>query len=263
MTLSSVFGFRSPERIFRKMGYFGDQRGILRRYRREQSGWDIHLQNTQSFAIRSAQDKDRRSAIVLGSGWLLDVPLKELSAMFGKVTLADIRHPAQVRRRAEQLCNVTPEICDISGFARSVYHYAQQYRRSRKRPPLDSIAPDRLPELSDYGFVFSCNILSQLSSLLEEYLLQYFEIQDEELMAFRRKVQQLHIAGLPKGRSCLVTDFEENTFRPTGEDPQKNILIDHPVIQNPHAQRWVWHFDTRMTYSPGRITSMEVLAVQL
>jgi hypothetical protein len=261
MSLFSIF--HSPGSIYRQMGYFNDQRGILRRYRREQAEWDIHLQNTQRFALQAAQGKDRHSAVVLGSGWLLDVPLKELSAMFDSVTLTDIRHPASIKRQAEQWDNVTLKTCDISGFARPVHHYVRQYRYSRKRPPLDNIPPEPLPELSGYGFVFSCNILSQLSCLLEEYLLQFFEIPNDELTAFRRKVQHLHIDGLPKGKSCLVTDFEENSCLPTGGNMDKTLLIDHPIIQSPDAQRWVWNFDTRMTYCTGKITSMQVVAIQL
>jgi hypothetical protein len=242
------------------MGYYDDQAGILRRYRRETQNWDAHLQHTRQFVIDAAQGMNRQSAIVLGSGWLLDVPLQELSAMFAQVTLADIRHPAKIKQTAEKLGNVECKACDISGFALPVYRYVQQYRRSKKRPPLDCIVPDVMPDWSKYDFVFSCNILSQLDILLVDYLSQFFELDGNELTAFRQKVQQTHIDSLSPTPSCLVADYEERTYSPDGQLLNTKPLIDHPITAKKYVH-WTWTFDTKMTYYAGKNTSFEVLAV--
>ncbi|MDR1865390.1 MAG: class I SAM-dependent methyltransferase [Bacteroidales bacterium] len=259
----SMFGaLFSGRRIFRRMGYYGDQSGILRRYRRERQGWDEHLQHTRRFITAAAQNKRRQSAIVLGSGWLLDVPLQELSGMFDRVTLTDVRHPRTVKRQAAKSGNVELLACDISGFALPVYRYAQKYRNKRQRPPLDVICPDAAPDLSAYDFVVSCNVLTQLDILLIDYLRLFFLPDEEEIIAFRKKVQQTHIEMLPQHRSCLITDTTERTLTPGGEE-QCMTLLYHPVALRIDAQRWKWIFDTGMTYYPDKKTILEVMAVEI
>jgi len=169
-----IFG-NSDERMFRKMGYFDDQSGILRRYRREREHWDAHLQNTRQSAIEAMQGKNCASAAVLGSGWLLDVPMEEMSRYFDKLHLYDIRHPAMVKKQIKPLNNVELCVCDISCFARPVYEYVKHNRNSRNRPPISSIQPQTTLDLSVFDFVFSCNILNQLDILLIEYMRQFFE----------------------------------------------------------------------------------------
>lgn len=79
-----------------KMGFIQDQNGIIRRFKREKQNWDDHMTQSKSFILKSAKNKenlpDNLSAkqadkagvtcAVLGSGWLLDLPLDELSEMF-------------------------------------------------------------------------------------------------------------------------------------------------------------------------------------
>ena len=249
--------------IFRRMGYFDDQSGIIRRYRREREHWDAHLQNTRQFAIEAMQGKNRKSAAVLGSGWLLDVPLKEMSRYFEKIYLYDIRHPAAVKKQALEQDNVELRVCDISGFAQAVYRYAKQYRNCRERPPITDIQPQTTLNLSDFDFVFSCNILNQLDILLIDYLTQFFGLSHEETVGFRSKVQQHHIGLLPRGRSWLVADYEEIDFTPDGREISRKTTVHHPIIQRIDARRWRWEFDTKMTYHNDRMTFFVVLGVEI
>ena len=75
------------------MGYLSDQKGIMNRYLNQQGGWDSHLDNSKRFIERSAFLKNKRSVAVLGSGWLLDVPIDYIAQEFGEVYLVDIAHP--------------------------------------------------------------------------------------------------------------------------------------------------------------------------
>jgi hypothetical protein len=245
------------------MGYYEDQSGILRRYRREKQGWDAHLQNTRKFVLQSALGKDRHSCLILGSGWLLDVPLDELSHIFDLVTLADIRHPSQVKQKAQKMGNVKLITCDISGFMQSVYHYVRQYRYKKERPPLDSLTPTLLPDLDNYDFVCSCNIINQLDILLVDYLLQFFDLDKDELRVFREKVQNYHLQNLPVQHSCIVADYEEKIYSPDNQLIKSNISVYHPITTKPDAQRWTWIFDTGMTYHAGKKTTFEVLATEI
>jgi len=243
------------------MGYFDDQSGIIHRYRREGERWDTHLQNTRQFVIEAMQGKNRQSAVVLGSGWLLDVPLEEMSRYFEKVVLYDIRHPAAAKRLAKSLGNVELRVCDISGFANVAYQYAKQYRNRRERPSINSIQPQTTLDLSSFDFVFSCNILNQLDILLIDYLARYFEMSHDETTLFRSNVQQRHIDLLPCGRSCIVADYEEITCMSDGKEISRRTTVHHSIIEHTDARRWKWEFDTKMTYYDDRMTFFEVLGV--
>ena len=249
--------------MFRRMGYFDDQSGIMRRYQREREHWDAHLQHTRQFAIQAMQGKNRTSAAVLGSGWLLDVPLEELSRYFEKVNLYDVRHPRKVKKQVYPLGNVELRECDISGFAQPVYQYVQQYRNSKERPPVSVIQPQTTWDMAEFDFVFSCNILNQLDILLVDYLAQFFELSHEETVVFRSNVQQHHIDLLPRNRSCLVADYEEITCAPDDREISRKTSVHLPIIQQPDARRWTWVFDTKMTYCEGKKTFFEVMGVEV
>lgn len=257
-----IFG-APDERMFRKMGYFSDQSGIIKRYSREQRHWDEHLHHTKQMAVQAIKGKGRGAAAVLGSGWLLDVPVEELSHSFETVSLLDVRHPSAARKSVQQYKNVKLCVCDISGFARATYHYAKQYRNRKQRLPINTIQPQFELDLNDFDYIFSCNILNQLDILLIDYLSKFFTLSDEETIAFRRHVQQQHIDGLPPGKSCLVTDYEEIIYSGAGEEIQRRTLIYNPLIHRQDAQRWRWEFDTHMTYYDGRKTFFNVLSLNI
>ena len=247
--------------IFRRIGYYADQSGILRRYKREH--WDEHLQNTRKFIINTMQEKHRKSAAVLGSGWLLDVPIDEMSRYFDTLYLYDIRHPAEVKKKAKQLGNVELCVCDISCYARAVYQYVKQYRNRSNRPPISDIQPQTAFDIRDYDFVVSCNILNQLDILLVDHMSQFFDLSNEETVAFRSNVQQRHIEMLPHNRSCLITDYKEVTFTPDNKEISRINSVHHPIIKREDSQRWTWEFDTKMTYHKNKKTFLEVLAVEI
>ncbi len=253
----------ADERMFHKMGYFTDQSGIMNRYERERKHWDAHLNNTKAFAIQAMQGKGNKKAAVLGSGWLLDVPIEELSRSFETVSLFDVKHPAEVKKKAAQMGNVQLHVCDISGFARPVYEYTKNYRVNCGRTPIDTIEYAPSINLSDFDFVFSCNILNQLDILLVDYLLEDFDLHSEETLAFRKKVQAQHIAILPTGKSCLVSDYEEITYSWDNVQMSAKMLVENDITKRPDARKWVWEFDTQMTYHKDRKTFFNVLGVNI
>ena len=251
------------QRMFRKMGYFDDQSGVIRRYQREREHWNPHLQHTRQLVLDAMHGKGRRSAAVLGSGWLLDVPVEEMSRHFAKLHLYDVRHPAAVKKQIRPLRHVELHVDDISCFAHPVYAYAKRYRNSKERPPLSVIQPQTPPDLSVFDFVFSCNILNQLDILLIDYLSQFFELSHEETQIFRRQVQQFHLDLLPANRSCIVADYEEITYTPDLREVSRKPSVFHPITQRANVRRWTWQFDTQMTYYHNRMTSFEVFGCQL
>ena len=61
-----------------------------------------------AFHLDPSGKKNAGSIAVLGSGWLLDVPLDHLCSGLEQVYLVDINHPPQIRKKAERLDNVDP-----------------------------------------------------------------------------------------------------------------------------------------------------------
>ena len=95
-------------RHLREMGYLRELLGIRRRARRWRSAWEPHCERSRAL-IRAAMTRcpRRRKAVVLGSGWLHDVPLDELCAGFAEVVLVDLIHPLQTRWRTRRPVPVT------------------------------------------------------------------------------------------------------------------------------------------------------------
>ena len=66
--------------ILKKMGYLADQYEIIHRYHREQGGWDSHLKNCREYITKKGTKHNVKEITILGSGWLLDVPLELLKS---------------------------------------------------------------------------------------------------------------------------------------------------------------------------------------
>ena len=73
------FSFYPKISIYRKLGFYKDQQGILTRYLHEQSSWNEHLTNTKNFILEAVSSRHLESIAILGSGWLLDIPVMELA----------------------------------------------------------------------------------------------------------------------------------------------------------------------------------------
>jgi hypothetical protein len=114
--------------------------------------WASHEENCQSF-IREAISgmKQKRTAVVLGSGLLRDVPVTDLASAFDTVVLVDLVHLATVRAwlSAKRLRNVRLISRDLSGF--------EDARAGRTPEPLAFLR--QVPYLD---LVVSANILSQI-----------------------------------------------------------------------------------------------------
>ena len=93
-------------KAIRRMGFIRDQQGIMNRYLRESARWKYHLERTRRFISDSFSGAEAETVAVLGSGWLLDVPLEDLCRRFRRVFLVDIHHPLQIRKRTAQMQEV-------------------------------------------------------------------------------------------------------------------------------------------------------------
>jgi hypothetical protein len=177
-------------RILRSMKYVSDQEGILEKYLEEHEGWQEHLQNSREFIMECVRKHKPQSVVIMGSGWLLDVPLKELAAECKQVYLADIRHPRQVRATVRDYPNCSLICTDLTGGAVTrVYSLVKSYRRTGIKESLKAFSFGK-PELPDgETFLISLNIINQLDIMLMNWLNKFIKYPDEEINYFRKKIQ--------------------------------------------------------------------------
>jgi hypothetical protein len=248
----------------RKMGLVKDQKGIINRYMRESKNWDSHLRHTRDFIIHSAREKNKKLAVILGSGWLLDVPLHELSEQFEKVELYDIRHPAQIKKKTEKLHNVELLEVDLTGgVIQQVYQVMKNIQKSNKRPLLSSIEVSPIRFQSPPDFIVSCNVLTQLGLLIKDYLINQHVTTSSEIVALEKRLQENHVQILKKGKSCIITETEEEIYDENDTLIGTNPLLQIRLPESKETKKWKWYFDTKMYYREDAKTYLNVTGMDI
>lgn len=236
----------TPEAIYRKMGYYSDQSGIIRRYNREKLSWNEHLENTKEHILAYSKLKTKGKIAILGSGWLLDVPIDELSQMFTEVWLFDIRHSAEIKKQYSEL-NVFFVETDISGYAIEVYNLCK-LKRYINQDDIEHLIPQFSFSLNEFDVVVSCNILDQLDDLLVEYLRGKAIINPEVEKKFRTSVQDAHIQLLPKNKSLIISDTKEMLLNSSNLIISEKELLFTTMNSLKNITKWVWKFDNSQMY---------------
>ena len=256
--ISSVFGGKTLTAAARRAGYVSDQLGIRDRFLRESGNWKSHLDNTQRFILEAARKtRNHHAVMVLGSGWLYDVPIDELSQMFESVALVDIVHPEPVKIRTAKLPNVRLVTTDLTGGA---------VQQAMNLPSFQSFVdwlPTASPDLNFDGFdlVVSVNLLNQLDIILCDFLVKRFRVGEDMLLPIRKMVQQNHINWLPVGRSCLISDYRQIDTPVGGGAEKVKELVYCQLPQSVNTEEWEWVFDTNQRYSEKNNTIFKVKAV--
>lgn len=215
----------------------------MNRYFRELERWEQHLRCTKQFIKQYLNTNLSSDLYVLGSGWLLDIPLSFLSENFERVYLVDLFHPRQVQHAIKRYANFELINMDITGGG------VEQILKNRANP--EGYNP--VWELDTSSLYISLNILNQLDILILENSGRKFNSNVAE--KFRQKIQQFHVDRLTKG-SLLITDFDEYNLR-NGVKTKKE-LIKCSLNDFELRDKWEWPFDHRGHYRPGAIVDMEV-----
>ena len=253
---------KNHRQLLRRMGYIRDQEGIMNRYIREKMHWDQHLVKTREFINTSFMDKSIESVAVLGSGWLLDIPLMDMKERFKHIFLVDIFHPPQIRKKVEAMENVELVEKDISG---GVVNQLWQIIRKKGStntnslleeilltPPLSHIQPDAF---------LSINLLNQLDIILCDFLKKHGYFQQESSDHFRSVIQAFHLEWITRTPGCLVTDTIEINKDRRGNETFKSLLYTD-LPKGLRTRGWNWFFDSHGFYHQGNRTRMEVQAVE-
>jgi len=249
-------------KVIRRMGYLRDQRGIMDRYLEERGGWNAHLERTKQFIAEAFGQSGIKSVAVLGSGWLLDVPLENLTKRFENVYLADVYHPPQIRRKVRDMPGVELVETDLSGGAIS-----RVWKICRKKEPgllsrLHEWMHLEFPlEGIRYDAVISVNLLNQLDILLVDFMRKHGCLGDASADGLRILLQSHHLEWITRTPGCLVTDVREtNTDQSRNETTRE--LAFAPLPPGSRTGEWTWEFDSLGTYRKRCHTRMLVRGVE-
>ena len=164
--------------------------------------WQPHLEQTRAAILQGAQRAPRRrKALLFGAGLLHDIPLRELSALFDEVLLADIVHTWPCRLAAARFGNVRLVEMDVTGVVGDLAR-----ARTSSRRILPASLPQRFLADEDLDFTASVNLLSQLSWAPGHFLSSVRS--EAELQGLKAQLISAHLAYLEKlpGHTTLVTD---------------------------------------------------------
>jgi len=243
----------SYRRVLSRLGYYDYQHGFIVRHLNQGTGWNNHLEKCRNFILKSLETIKPTTVTVLGSGWLLELPLAEMLEKVDKVYLIDIAHPPEVVKQVGYLPKVELISADISGgLIDEIWRNTSKLSLFGKLKTLEGIT---IPEYNpgfDPGLVISLNILTQLETLPVKYLAKKSKVSEEETEKFRIEIQEKHISFLKKNRSLLISDIAEVFTDRSGNITEKKSVIT-PFPEGSYREDWTWDFDlTRSDYYEKR-----------
>lgn len=242
----------------RRLGALREAIAIGARRRRLGRAWTPHLENCRRLIVEAADlAPERRTALVLGSGLLLDIPLEALAERFRIVILADLLHLPPVRRRARRLGNVELAELDLTGALPTVWRACRTGDPAALAAAPPDLFLDRRPDL-----VVSANLLSQLPVLPLARLRETPAGQDEAALdRFARALIESHLAWLRSfpGVVCLITDVTSRLTWADGDVEEEDLL--HGADLGLSGRSWEWNIAPSPEIAPGQDYSRLVIGV--
>jgi hypothetical protein len=229
--------------MLNKMGYYNYQNGLIYHHINQQGGWENHEEHCRGFIIKALEFYKPEKVTVLGSGWLLELPFVELIERTGSICLIDIIHPPDVIAQIGNYKNVELIEQDVTGgLIEDIWQKTGRYPFLKKLRSLENIIIPEFKPASDPGLVISLNILTQLETLIVDFLRKWSKIKKEEFNFFRTEVQRKHIDFLMKHRSVLITDYAEVVINKSGSVRTIPTLVTD-LPSSKISEEWIWNFD--------------------
>lgn len=218
----------------RRDGSVADSVALWARGHRQRRAWAAHETHARAVAEAAIGElRQTRTAVVLGSGLLRDVPIELLRARFERVVLVDLVHLASVRLRAllGRWGNVEFMVRDIAG--------GEEGRDEGGDSGASPLA--FLRSIPDLDLVISANVLSQIGVAARA---RAEEIAGADLdgpladVARRLRRHLDALAGLG-ARAVLITDIAYRVRDRAGGEIEHYDLM-HGVALPPADARWEW-----------------------
>jgi hypothetical protein len=219
----------------RDLRYAHELIAIGARHRRCRAAWAEHLARSRRAIITSiGRAKQRRTAIVIGSGRLLDVPLAELAGAFDRVVLVDVLHPLPVRWTARRYSNVELLSTDITGTIETLH--------ATKAATLPSPRPFARLFERDVDLVVSLNVVSQIGVLPVEWIEKQRGPQAaNDAAAYAATLTQAHLDDLTRCTAsvCMIADIEWRHVDRQGIEMERHSSI-YDVAVPRIDEEWTW-----------------------
>ena len=229
------------------MGYYNYQRGLIVHHLNEEGSWNSHLTNCRNFILKSLDYYKPSIITVLGSGWLLDLPLSEMNEMADEINLVDIIHPPEVKDQVADMKKIILREEDVSGgLISEVWNMVSHKTFLNKIRSFDEIKINKYQPGFDPGLVISLNILTQLEALPVEFLRKRSKAEEESFLRLRKEIQQNHLSFLESHNSVLISDHTEVVTESTGNTSEiKSVLVNLPAGKL--REDWTWNFDLKQS----------------
>lgn len=224
-------------------GHLAQQVAIWARHRRHSAAWEPHLARARALALDAAENcppEARRTALVLGAGLLLDVPLVALSKLFERVVLADLAFLPEVRARARRLGNVALLEADLTGCLDRLPEMLPAALDAPLPDALAGLAAASAADLAGLDFVYSANVLSQLPLFALDALSALPPDLGEQRRELAAALVRQHLDGLAALGCpvCLVTDLSERGLRRGQVEYETDLLFG--VDPGLCGEQWIW-----------------------
>ncbi|MGX5736869.1 hypothetical protein [Bosea thiooxidans] len=219
-------------RMTRRLGLVTESVSLWARGLRQRKAWAEHHARCRAIVAETvAALPQRRTAAILGSGLLRDVPIELLSANFERVLLVDAVHLPLVRLRMRFHRNVELVTRDLSGIMGWLAGES-----GHRADPLADLAADPAIDL-----VVSANLLSQLAWPVEDWL------EDHPAAAMRLPADlparciAWHLDDLRRfaGRVVLLSDIAMTERDRTGTITDRLDLMRGVALPEPD-ESWDW-----------------------
>lgn len=201
----------APERV-RKFGYLKKLIKLEFLHKENEDAWEDHVFNCRSFITEAAERcPERGIAVVLGSGLLIEVPLRSLAERFERVYLVDMFHMPQVRARAKKFLNVKLLYGDITG----IFAMMKEGEFPGGSVPAP---PPRIPHLNDADFIVSANCLTALAPPFCTYLDRARHLTEFDQDRLTLQIQDAHVQALADAKKpvCAIIS-ESERFQLSGD----------------------------------------------
>ena len=208
----------SPE--LRRLGLVGDALALRSRANRQARAWRPHELRCHAFVEQAAgRCARRRTALVLGSGLLRDVPAARLAGMFERLVFVDAVHLLPARLRARRLGAETV-VADLSGG--------------------DRAGVAKLKAEAGIDLVVSANLLSQMPL---PHRRTSGDWEDPEPLV---RIGGSHLADLRDFGApiCLISDLGYRDVGPRGPASEECPLVDESLLPPPQ-ESWDWEVAPR------------------
>ncbi|MBX9930364.1 MAG: hypothetical protein K2Y56_02310 [Methylobacterium sp.] len=212
----------------RRLGFVRDSIWLQSRSRRCRKAWKPHLDRSRALIAGAVAEIGRgRTAVVLGSGLLDDIPLDRLADSFNSVVLVDMVHPWPARLAARRHPHVGLLTFDLSGCA--------DWMLGRRTEPGLTLPAVCLG--GDVDLVVSANVLSQLPILPLDHFCEGEDIMPD----LGSRIVSAHLDALAQigCRICLVTDTVQREEDRSGQVLDRSDLL-HGVDAGSPDQEWDW-----------------------